>query len=331
MMRVNESHKQFLESKGVLLPEGHKYIPIAQDAQPQLSTAPNSGVLSIFTTYYDPKVINILFAVMAAIRVAGAEVKKGDWTDVALAFNVVEPTGVVASYDDYSTNGVANANTNYPQRQPYLYQVITQWGELELARMSLQRLDWASIKDSASIFTLNKFQNLSYFFGVEGLQNYGLLNDPNLNPFIPVAVPWSAKTALEIYNDFVLLFTDLSNNAQGNVDPSTPMSLGVSQYGLAQLTRTNDFFNKTALIMIKEQFPNLEVIDAPEFATTSGQVARLKAINIGEQMTEEVSYNVKLRSGPVVIDLSHYKQKKSQGTNGALIYRPALISALLGV
>ena len=41
---------------------------------------------------------------------------------------------------------------------------------------------------------LNKFSNLTYFFGVQGLQNYGLLNDPHLNASLtPATKAPSAK------------------------------------------------------------------------------------------------------------------------------------------
>ena len=52
----------------------------------------------------------------------------------------------------------------------------------------MARIDWANRQRIASVLTLNKFQNKSYFFGIEGLANYGLLNDPSLSaPIAPIA------------------------------------------------------------------------------------------------------------------------------------------------
>lgn len=95
-------------------------------------------------------------------------------------FPVVESTGQVSSYGDYNNNGQVNANVNWVARESYLYQTITQWGELELDRYGEGRIAWAQQLNTASALTLNKFQNKSYFFGVAGLKNYGILNDPNL-------------------------------------------------------------------------------------------------------------------------------------------------------
>ena len=61
---------------------------------------------------------------------------------------------------------------------------MTQWGERELERAGLARIDWANRVNIASALTLNKYQNKTYFFGVSGLQNYGLLNDPSLSTAI---------------------------------------------------------------------------------------------------------------------------------------------------
>lgn len=344
---INYRNKDFFERRGLIL-ANHKYQlltdsvreqiangSLAMDAQPGLFTAPSAGVLSMFTTYVDPKVIDVLFAPMKGALVAGSEVKKGNATDTSIVFNQVESTGVVAAYGDYSNNGVANANANYPQRQPFHYQLFTNWGALEVERMSLQKIDWIAMKDKSSILVLNKFQNKSYFFGVEDLQNYGLLNDPSLPASIAPSgtspnIVWSAKTADQIYNDFVALFTNLAQRSDGYIDHSTKLTMGMSPYAYAQLTKSNNLFNNTALTMIERQF-NIEVITAPEFATEAGEVVRLKCDEINGNLVEEVSFTEKLRSFPIFQKHSAYEQKKMQGTNGALIYYPLFVSTMLGV
>jgi hypothetical protein len=44
----------------------------------------------------------------------------------------------------------------------------------------------------------------------------------------------------------------------------------------------------------------------------------------------DVAFTEKLRAHPVKVELSSFKQKKSQGTWGAIIYRPILIASMLG-
>src|SRR5574343_615980 len=179
----------------------------ACDAQPALVTTSNSGIPAFLSTYVDPKLIEVLVSPMKAAEIVGDEVKKGDWTTETAMFPVVESTGVTAAYGDYSENGRAGANTNFPQRQSFHYQVMTEWGERELERAGLARIDWANRVNIASALTLNKYQNKTYFFGVAGLQNYGLLNDPSLSAAISPTTKtaggtgWANAKALEVLAD----------------------------------------------------------------------------------------------------------------------------------
>lgn len=71
-------------------------------------------------------------------------------------------------------------------RQSYHFQTFTRWGERELDMYGAARIGWAAELNVASALTLNKFQNKSYFYGIAGLANYGLLNDPSLSaPITP--------------------------------------------------------------------------------------------------------------------------------------------------
>lgn len=323
---------------GLQVPGVAGNFAMAMDAQPALVTTSNAGIPAFLSTYIDPKIIEVLVAPMRAAEIVGEEIKKGDWTTDTAMFPVIESTGETSSYDDYANNGVAGANVDFPQRQAYHYQVITQWGQRELERASLARIDWANRVNIASVLTLNKFQNKSYFFGVSGLQNYGLLNDPNL--FAPIAptvetgglITWAQKDGLGVYADIQALYTQLqtqTNNA-GFVELDTKMTLAMSPSSQVALTKVTQF-NVNVEDMIKKNFPNITVKVAPEYATASGNLVQLIANEIEGQRTVDVAFTEKLRAHPVVIELSSFKQKKSQGTFGAIIYRPVFIAAMLGV
>ena len=73
------------------------------------------------------------------------------------------------------------------------------------------------------------------------------------------------------------------------------------------------------------------VTGAPEYNTTAGEFLQLFANEIEGQRTMEVAFTEKLRAHPIKIELSSFKQKKSQGTWGAIIYRPIFVAAMLGV
>jgi len=309
---------------------------IAMDAQPSLVTVSNSGIPAFLSTYIDPKLIDILVSPMKAAEVVGGEVKKGDWTTQTAMFPVIESTGEVSSYGDYSENGRAGINANFPQRQSYHYQVLTQWGEKELEIAGLARIDYANRLNIASILTLNKFQNRTYFFGVAGLQNYGLLNDPSLSAaIVPTTktaggTTWAVATAVEINNDIQKLYKQLQTQAGGLIELDTPMTLAMSPSSEVYLTKTTDF-NVNVSDILKKNFPNLKIVTAPEYSTTSGELIQLLVDEWEGQRTADTAFTEKLRAHPIVVQASSFKQKKSQGTWGTIIYRPAFIAQMIGV
>jgi len=308
----------------------------ACDAQPSLITTSNAGIPAFLTTYIDPKLIEVLVSPMKAAEVVGGEVKKGDWVTETAMFPLVESTGETSSYGDYSENGMAGVNSNFPQRQSYHYQVMTQWGEKELERAGLARIDWANRMNIASVLTLNKFQNKTYFFGVSGLQNYGLLNDPNLSAAIVPntktagGTSWEFATGTEVLADVTKLYVKLQNQANGVIDRNTAMTLAMSPVSDGNgMTKVTDF-NVTVAMKVKAIYPNMRIVTAPEYTTTSGELVQLFADEIEGQRTADTAFTEKLRAHPIVVQSSSFKQKKSQGTWGCIVYRPAFISQMIG-
>lgn len=314
---------------------GNGYMGLACDAQPSLVTVSNAGIPAFLTTYLDKNVIDVLLSPMKFAEILGEE-KKGDWTTETAIFQIAESTGQTTSYADHSNTGSAGVNVNYPQRQSYHYQTITQWGERELARAGAAGIDWANRQNIASVLTLNKFQNKSYAFGIAGLQNYGLLNDPSLSaPIAPNTkaaggTGWQNATANEQLKDVQKLYNQLQLQTNGLLELDSPMQLLMSPTSQGWLANTTDF-NVTTVERLKKIYPNMEIMTAPEYATQSGQLVQLVLKELEGQKTASACFTEKLRAHAVVTELSSFKQKKSQGTWGTIIYRPFCIAAMLGV
>lgn len=316
---------------------------LAQDAQPELITLSNSGIPMMLTSFIDPKVINILTSPMKAAEILG-ETKKGDWVMDTAQFPVREATGEVSSYGDYSETGVAGANINWVGRQSYHYQTNVQYGEREMERMGVGRIDWASSLKEAAVLTLNKFQNATYFFGVDGLANYGLINDPTLTAAItPLTyesvTTWAAKAVLSdgtgplaILNDVRALFAQLVSQANGIVDlnMASPMTLVMSPTSQTYLTATT-VYGMNVQDMIKKNFPRIRIETAPEYALTSGNLVQLIVDEMVGDRTATCAFTEKLRAHPIIVQASSFRQKLSQGTWGTIIQRPFLIAQMLGV
>lgn len=351
------AHRPMFEAAGIYLPEAVAYATdeakrdytVAMDAMPVLSTVANSGIPAFLTTLIDPQVYRILFAPTRAAEIFG-ETRKGTWVDQTAMFPVVESTGEVSSYGDYNENGHAGANINWPQRQSYLFQTVSEYGELELERAGKGRVNWVSEVDGAGTTVLHRFLNTSYFVGVLGLQNFGILNDPNLPaPITPITKSYSGvkwinngqivATANEIFADIQALWLQLVNQTAGLVDQDTKMTLALSPGSQLAMTATNSFgVNVSALL--KENFKNIRVISAVQYgAQTSinpvgiagGNLVQLIAEEVEGQKTGYCAFNEKLRAHPIIRAMSSWKKKMTSGTWGAIVRQPMLISQMLGV
>lgn len=318
------------QNAGIVFPAGAQLLaadgkrPMALDSE--LVTNPNAGVLSMFTTYVDPRVINVLVEPMKAGRIFG-ETKKGEWTDDFLQFPIVEATGETSSYDDYSANGMAGANANWPVRDTYHYQTIVELGEREVARYGTAKLDWVAQKQIAAALTLNKFQNKSYFYGINGLRCYGLLNDPDMLPAI-TATDWAAKDGGQVYEDIRTLYAQLISQTSGLVDRNDNMILLLSPEAETNLQKTNQY-NVNVSDQIAKNFPNMRIETAPEMSTAAGEEVKLIVESYEGVTTVEPTFTEKMRTHAMVVKESSWRQKRSQGTVGTIIYRPLMIASML--
>lgn len=307
---------------------------VAMDAQPSLVTQSNGGIPAFLTNYLDPDVIRILTTPNNATKIL-SEVKKGDWTTQTAMFPVVESTGEVSSYGDFNENGQANVNVNWVNRQSYLSQTMTQWGELELDRAGEARINWAANLNIASALLLDKFQNASYFFGIDGLDNYGLLNDPSLPASISPTTgtagnTWALKTAAEIYNDFVALWEQMQTQLRGIVDREVKIVFATSPTAEANLTKTNQY-NVNVTDQIKKNFPNARIETAVQYDLPAGTLVQMIVEEIEGEPTAYCGFNEKMRAHPVVVGASSFKQKKTSGTWGTIVRRPIAIASMIGI
>lgn len=344
---MNEFQKHYSAASGkygIILPGAKDYLKpdfaenfqLAMDAQPTMVTANNAGIPAYFTNYVDPELIRVLVTPMKAAEIIG-EVKKGDWTTLTAQFPIVESTGETSSYGDFNNNGMTAANVNWVPRQSYHYQTHTRWGERELDMYGAARIGYAAELNVASALVLNKFQNKSYFFGIDGLMNYGLLNDPSLTASITAnatgtggAVTWATKDGQAVYDDIVKLYGQLVSQTKGFIERTDSMTLAMSPSAEVNLTKTN-MYNVNVSDLLKKNFPNLRVETAVEYSTDAGELVQLIADRLGEQDTAYAAFTEKMRAHAVVVEESSWKQKKSGGTWGAIIRQPLGIASMIGV
>jgi hypothetical protein len=355
--------KDVYAANGLILPGVKMLVPdewkssnaslsqMAMDAAGTLTTDPNAAIPAMLTTAIDPDVIRVVFAPLQMAEIMGGERKAGDWLEETRIFPVVEETGEVSSYDDYSNNGRAGVNWNYPQFQSYLYQTIIAYGERETERAGLMRINYVGEVTGAASGLLNRFGNVAYAFGIVGLQNYGLINNPYLSAYLsPATKAWGgttwfnsgspAATANEVYNDILAVVEQIINQTNGAVEMDTPMTLALSPQSALAMKFANSFGVSVASLL-KDGFPNMKVKSAPQYgqktSTNSqgysaiGNAFQIIVDKIDNQKVAYPAFNEKLRAHKLIPELSAWKQKMTSGVWGTVLRMPIGVAGMLGV
>ncbi len=313
---------------------------LAMDAQPTLVTVPNGGIPTWLTAYFDPEVVRVLQTPNKGAQIY-PEKKNGNWTSQTAFFTVVENTGEVSSYGDFNNNGISDVNASFVERDAYLFQTHIIYGDLEVERAGLARLSWISEKQVSAAKTLDKFLDYTYHFGVAGLRNYGCLNDPGLSPALTPTTKaiggskWVNNGQLtadprEAFADFQLLYAELLTQSAGLIDQDTKMKVVLPNTVASALTAVNQF-NVQIRGLLKDGFPNLEIIVDPRYATPAGNIMQLIATEFDGNATGYCAFNEKLRDHRLVPDTASFKQRKTSGTWGAVIRYPQAVATMIGL
>lgn len=305
---------------------------LAYDAA--MVTEPNSGVPVEFTSYLDPRVIEILTGPRNS-REIFAEVKKGDWTTSYARFEVDEITGAVEAYTDYGNAGMADVNPTYPVRQQYVFQTNIRYGDRELDYAAKARLQLAARKQRAAATTIDIAQNKYNLLGVENMEIYGLLNEPNRPAAIAPGTgagdnTWKLKTTKEIYADYLLLFQNLAKNSLGHIRNDSDLILITSPSAAVELGKATDF-NVSVMDMIKRYTPNIKFAQLPELENSTSSTVLLICRSINGEPTGEFGFSEKMRAMRLVPETSSFKQKFVGTSYGCILYRPFAVATMTGV
>lgn len=362
-MNMNQDQiKRQLQERGAFIDPGTHVLVMAKDGKfamdntnlPMGST-PNSDIPFALTQWIDTNVIDYWFAPKQAAIILGGEVQKGDWTMDTVTFPTIEYGGEVSIYGDFNNNGMATVNTNFISRQSTYYQGLVKYGERDEARYGLAKIAYAAEQQKAVINNINWYQNDTYFYGVAGLPNYGLLNDSSLSAAItpsvkfnggtsPLGTTWFAAngqpnaTSVEVYNDILALFNVVVAQTNGivNIDAKSDMVLALSPTSMTALGFINTF-NVKVREVLRDEFPNMRIENAYEYGVLSAgnpqgnSAGNFVQLICGGHDCAFPAFNEKLRTHRQVFSESGMTQKFSQGSYGTIIVRPYLISQMVGV
>ena len=312
---------------------------LAQDAA--MSTQPSVGAPAAIYTYLDPRVIEVLFGVTNATKFF-EKTKIGEWTDEYANFQVEEIAGQVGPYSDFGDGPQVDVNYEYPVRQNFRYQATLKYGDLEAEKMARAKINVAARKQYAAAQILARAENKFQLYGVEGMEIYGMLNDPNLPESItPISVDshttWADKIAADpnnaatlVFNDVNKLWQELTTNNGGHLDVNAPIVLGISNKMIGYLTQPYQF-GKTAKVMLQENYPNITFVQLPELSTDAGEMLYMTVTDMYDDDTGFCAFSRAFYLGRLIPKLSSFEQKASAATWGCVIRRPSLVATMLGI
>ena len=281
-------------------------------------------------------VIEILTAPRRAREIFGEE-KKGDWTTPYMKWRVDEMTGKTEPYSDYANGTTSGVNSEWQTRVQYVFQTSITYGDFEVDMSSTAKVNLAASKQRAAANVIDIDQNRFYLLGVAGKEIYGILNDPNLPAAITAgatgtggSTKWADKTTVQIYNDVLALFAQLSEQSSGLIDKDTPLKLCLSPELAVRLGAATDF-NVSVLDMLKRYFTRIDIVTVPELhSMTAGETVFLIAPEVNGQRSGTLAFGEKMRAGRVVPDLSSFRQKFVGTTYGGIVLMPFAFAQMTG-
>ena len=281
-------------------------------------------------------VIEILTAPRRAREIFGEE-KKGDWTTPYMKWRVDEMTGKTEPYSDYANGTTSGVNSEWQTRVQYVFQTSITYGDFEVDMSSTAKVNLAASKQRAAANVIDIDQNRFYLLGVAGKEIYGILNDPNLPAAITAgatgtggSTKWADKTTVQIYNDVLALFAQLSEQSSGLIDKDTPLKFCLSPELAVRLGAATDF-NVSVLDMLKRYFTRIDIVTVPELhSMTAGETMFLIAPEVNGQRSGTLAFGEKMRAGRVVPDLSSFRQKFVGTTYGGIVLMPFAFAQMTG-
>ena len=329
---------------------------MAHDADAYAFNIPSSGIPAVFTTIWTTRMVEQLYKAMTLHKLAGS------WQQGAPGVqNVMIPTigynGSVEPYSDFSMNGNTSINTDWVNKPIAYFQQALTWGDMQQAQYGLAKIDYVARMREAMAIAVAQFQNDIGFNGYTGIPSgnqpfiSGILNDPGLQPAITLpadgqipgtltpTTSWNGKDFNQIVRDFRLFVNAVFAQSAGNVDLQTRGVFALPPSVYASLTTPNPISSVSVAQYLKEVFPNIELVQCPNFealmnttAVTPNQTVGMLILDHpnGEKAFDEL-FVIKWQGHRPVPMASSVSEKISYGLGGAFLKYPFLVSYAFGI
>lgn len=213
----------------------------------------------------------------------------GNWEDESIIQGMIEPTGDVNLYGDYSDVPLSSWNPATEERDIVRFESGLEVGHLEELRTSKAGFNSINEKRASVSLVLELKRDEIAFYGYNNGTNrtYGLLNEPSLPAYLtlPSGGNWETKNFAEIQGDIIYILNALQTQSAGVIKV---MGEGASQITLALPNNRINFLSatdsgKSLRQWLQETYPNVRVTSATRFDEANG------GANVAYAYAEEVN------------------------------------------
>jgi hypothetical protein len=197
----------------------------------------------------------------------------GTWATEELRVKGEEYTGQAEFYTDHGNIPLVGVSALEEKRDVVRFEQGLSVGLLQEEQDGMDQRDALNSNRNAQIESLNRSREQVAIFGVANARTYGLLNDPNLSPYVANTTPWIGATYEDLVNEFATMIAALEQQI-GYVDESWDMTLvlpadAVGAYRVA-IHVTQSGSGKMFKEYLKEAYPNLKIEFLRELEGASG-------------------------------------------------------------
>lgn len=287
-----------------------------------------------------PGFVNIVTAARRIDTLVGI-VTQGTWEDEQIVQGVLERTGNAIPYTDFGNIPLSSWNVNYVTRTIVRFEEGMSVGRLEERRAAAIRVNSAEAKREAAALALEIERNRVGFNGFNNGENqtFGILNDPSLPAYVSViGGAWSVSDYLTIVSQLRIGFQSLRTQSQDLIDPQKEnLTLAVSTNSVDFLTTVSTFGN-SVYDWLRENYPNVRVISAPEYNLANGgeNIFYIYADDVANSGSDDGRTFIQVvpnRFFTLGVDqkAKSYEEDYSNATAGIMLKRPYAVVRFTGI
>ena len=258
-------------------------MSFAEDAAPTVTEAGSVNSPWFYLNYLAKKPIQAVTQRTVLDEILGRN-GEGAWANASITCQFRELTGRSAPYDDFVESAAPRVNRAYSYETRDIIRlsaglIVT---ELENRQAAMVPGQYSPNQDKreaiALLFNLDREAIGHYGYRLGNARCWGLLNDPNLGPFVQVAkggesesTSWADKTFHEIIADLMTAVGTVQKQLKANFIPATTpfqivIPVGCDQY----LGKVPECGGKTVREWIKDQWKKCEIRVDPTFDNALG-------------------------------------------------------------